>query len=274
MSARDLDAEQEIDLGRYGRAIASRWWLPLAGLIAGAIFGYVISLGGNQVYRASATVYLGQPYSVVSSVALVGKQSNPASVSTIVRSEEAVQIAAAAAGMRSTDLRGTISTKSISAGVGSGTTATRTTANPLVRITVESSGARKARLAANSLARQVIAKLSVYGNRKIEGLKQRIANDQDQIDLIRRTIGGSGDAVSKAVLGLQLGDVQDDQLNAQQLLTQAEEIELPSLLTRAVAAKTTARSRRNSVVVAAFIGLLLGLIAALAWEPLMRRRTA
>jgi uncharacterized protein involved in exopolysaccharide biosynthesis len=37
--------------------------------------------------------------------------------------------------------------------------------------------------------------------------------------------------------------------------------------------KTTARSRRNSVVVAAFLGLLVGLFAALVWEPLMRRRS-
>jgi len=31
--------------------------------------------------------------------------------------------------------------------------------------------------------------------------------------------------------------------------------------------KTTARSRRNTVIVAALIGLLLGVFAALLWEP-------
>ena len=41
---------------------------------------------------------------------------------------------------------------------------------------------------------------------------------------------------------------------------------------RAAAVKTTARSRRNSVVVAAFLGVLIGLLAALLWEPIMRRR--
>ena len=46
--------------------------------------------------------------------------------------------------------------------------------------------------------------------------------------------------------------------------------------TFAVATKTTARSRRNTVVVAALIGLLLGIFAALLWEPAARvvRRTA
>ena len=41
----------------------ARWWLPVAGLVAGLIVGYVFTLGGNQVYEATATLYLGQPYS-------------------------------------------------------------------------------------------------------------------------------------------------------------------------------------------------------------------
>src|SRR5712691_8184806 len=98
--APELDAEQEVDLGRYWSAIAARWWLPLAGLVAGAIVGYLISLGGSQVWKASASVYLGQPYSPVSAVALQGPQTNPAEVATIARSEEAIDAAAAAAGLR------------------------------------------------------------------------------------------------------------------------------------------------------------------------------
>jgi uncharacterized protein involved in exopolysaccharide biosynthesis len=74
------------------------------------------------------------------------------------------------------------------------------------------------------------------------------------------------------VLAVQIGDVLDDQLQAKQLLIQAQEIERPKVLTRAAAVKTTARSRRNSVVVAAFLGFVLGLLAALVWEPIMRRR--
>ena len=64
----------------------------------------------------------------------------------------------------------------------------------------------------------------------------------------------------------------DDQLQAKQLLIQAQDIERPSVLIRAAAVKTTARSRRNSVVVGAFLGLIVGLAAALLWEPLVRRR--
>ena len=70
MSTRDvdLDAEQEVDLGRYWSAIVARWWLPLLGLLVGALIGYLVSLSGKQVWQASATLFLGAPYSVIGSV--------------------------------------------------------------------------------------------------------------------------------------------------------------------------------------------------------------
>ena len=57
----DLDAEESVDLRRHWVAITTHWWLPVIGVVAGVIVGYLISLGGAQVYKAKATVYLGQP---------------------------------------------------------------------------------------------------------------------------------------------------------------------------------------------------------------------
>jgi hypothetical protein len=269
LSTHDLDAEQEVDLRRYWSAIVARWWLPLLGLIAGAFVGYLISLGGKEVWKASATVYLGASYSSVGGVFLQGPQANPATAGTIARAESSIERAAVEAGMRANDLRGHVSTQSISTGAGS--TVVRTTGNPLVRVTVQAATRRRAAAAANALARIVVDRLSRYADRKIEGLKERIADDQKQVDAIRRGSRGS-DATAIAVLAVQVGDVLDDQLQAKQLLIQAQEIERPAILTRAAAVKTTARSKRNSVVVAAFLGFVLGLIAALLWEPLLRAR--
>ena len=56
-----------------------------------------------------------------------------------------------------------------------------------------------------------------------------------------------------------------------QLLSLAEEVELPRTLDRAVAVKRTARSTRNTVAIAGFLGLLLGFFAALLWEPVTSR---
>jgi hypothetical protein len=265
----DLDAEQEVDLGRYGRSILARWWLPVAGLLLGALIGYLVSIGGRQVYKASSTVYLGASYSIIGNVQLQGAQAQPATVSTIARSEDSIKRAAAIAGIRPSLLRGRVSTATISSGTGTSTV--RTTANPLVRITVQGPGRRRTQLAANALSGIVVAKLSPFVNRKIKGLEDRIASDQTQIDAIRRQAGSASDPTSKAVFAVQLGTVRLDQLQAQQLLIQAQEIERPKVLTHASAVKTTARSKRNSVVVAAFLGLLLGLAAALLWDPLVDR---
>jgi hypothetical protein len=271
MSSRAPEAEQEVDLGRYWSAVVSRWWLPLAGLVAGAAIGYVISLGGTQQYKGSATIYLGTPYSVIGNVQLSSPQTNPSTVNALIHSEEFVANAAAAAGTSPDTIRGGISSKSISTGVGV-TAAQRAAANPLVRISVTASARRRATRAANSLARQVVARLAPLARDKIAYLKSRIAADQTQIDTIRRLSAGGGDTTLKAVLGIQLTDVLQDQLQAQQLLAQAQQVEKPALLARATAVKTTARSRRNSTVVGAFIGLIVGLVAALVWEPIARRR--
>lgn len=265
----DVDAEQEVDLGRYWSAIVARWWLPLLGLIAGALIGYLISLGGKEVWKASSTVYLGASYSAIGSVFLQGPQANPSTAGTIARAESSIESAAARAGMRASDLRGHVSTASISTGAGS--TVVRTTGNPLVRLTVQAATRRRATAAANALAGIVVERLSPFADRKIETLKSQIAADEEQVQRLRAGLR-SGDPVTQAVLGVQLGEVLDDQLQARQQLVQAEEIERPKVLTRAAAVKTTARSRRNSVVVAAFLGLVLGLIAALVWEPLLRAR--
>jgi hypothetical protein len=270
MTARDPEAEHEVDLGRYWHAVVTRWWLPLAGLLIGAIIGYLISVGGNQSYRASATVYLGTPYSI-GGVPLSNAQTNPSTVNALIHSEELVQRAAAAAGTSPDSIRGGISSKSISTGVGV-TAAQRASANPLVRISVVASTRRRSTRAANSLARQVVARLSPLASRKIEFLKERIAADHKQIGTIQRLAAGAGDATLKGVLSIQLNGVLQDQLQAQQLLAQAVQVERPALLARAAAAKTTARSRRNSTVVGAFIGLIVGLIVALAWEPVAARR--
>ena len=49
----DPEAEQEVDFGRYWRLLAARWWLVAAGLVAGAVVGYALSLGGTQQFKAT-----------------------------------------------------------------------------------------------------------------------------------------------------------------------------------------------------------------------------
>jgi hypothetical protein len=259
-----LDAEQEVDVGRHARAVATRWWLPLAGLIAGAVAGYLISLSGTQVWQASSTVYLGTPYNS-GGAPLQSQQTNPTTAGTIVKSEEAIDNAAAVAHMKPGQLRGKISTQTVTAGTGTVGT-TRVQQNPLVKVTVQTPTAREARLSVNALARQVVETLSSYPRQKIKLLQARIAGDTAQITALQHS--GRSDSAA----AISLGGFLQDKNGAQQQLVQARTIEMPTVLTHGAAVRTTARSRRNDVVVGALLGLLIGIIAALAWEPIATRR--
>src|SRR5919109_1860471 len=92
--AADLDAEREVDLRNYLNTLVVRWWLPAAGLAAGIIIGFLISLGGNQVWTANTTVYLGQPLSPTGSVQIQSDATNPSIVGTIIHNEANLRRAA------------------------------------------------------------------------------------------------------------------------------------------------------------------------------------
>ena len=112
----DPDDEEEVDLGRYWRAIAARWWLLLAGAVIGILIGYLVSLGSGQVWQATAVLYLGNPTTVGGSNPVQGLQQNPRTVNEIVHSEAAITTAAVRCGMRPGQIRGNVSTKGVSAG--------------------------------------------------------------------------------------------------------------------------------------------------------------
>src|SRR5207302_5706863 len=105
MSSFDREAEQEVDFGRYVRLLGARWWLVAAGLIVGAVIGYAISLGGTQRFKATATLYLGQPYSASGNVQLQSAQTNPSTVRQLAHSELLVRQAAKKCKAKPGDIR-------------------------------------------------------------------------------------------------------------------------------------------------------------------------
>jgi capsular polysaccharide biosynthesis protein len=264
----DYDVEQEVDFGHWIAAVLTRWWLPVAGFVLGAIIGYVISLGGSQVYRAQATIYLGQPYGGLNSTQpLVSLQTNTAAVRQIVTADSTLEGAAAAAKMRVGDLRGHVTTSAVT---GSGTTKSTTTTAPLVTITVTAKTPRRARVAANRLANTAVLKLAPFTKAKIAKIKSQIASGDAQLAALDR-LTRTGDPATAALVTIERGQIQQERDNAATLLAQAQQVESPRIVTAAGAHKVTARSRRNTMVVAAVIGFILGLIAALAWDPVAGR---
>lgn len=290
----DLEAEQEVDFRRYWSAVVARWWLPALGLLAGIVGGYALALGGGDVYRAEATVYLGQPFSPTGGASVPGLATNPSTVNEIVHSEAALQKASEVSGMRLDRLRGNVTSRQVGVPAGRRLTVGQT---PLIEIAVTGSRAAPTARAANSLAQTVIADVSPYVTDKIDAIEERIASDKRELTSIDSRLKvaqqGLNEVLANRGLGTterlllvstfnstisfgeqRRGTVQQDLLEAQQALSLAQNVEKPSVVEDAASRKTTARSVGRSIVVGGLIGLIVGILAAILWEPTQRRFAA
>jgi hypothetical protein len=208
--------------------------------------------------------------------------TNPSSVRTIVTAESTIQRVARDAGLRADQLRGRISTQAVSGNI------VRLGQNPLVAITVTGHARRPVQRAANDLARTVVFSdaLAGYARTKIQNLQLQVDQEQAAIATLNRNLKaqqaalGEGTGLSTPERLIALGQINglqqqlltttDSLTTNQQQLALAKDVEAPQITTLAAATKTTARSRRNTVIVAALIGLLLGIVAALVYDPATR----
>ena len=188
----DPDAEREVDLRSAWTRITARWWLPVAGLVIGAVLGVLVSVGGGDVYRGRTLLYLGQPFTTSGGGQIQSLATNPKTVSQIIRSEAALRRAAAASGLTLGQLRGNVTSQAVvSAG-------RARNVSPLVEITVDAPARAKAERAADSLADSVIDSVSTYVDQKIELLNRQIASSSAELDDDRRARLGCRQAAAVA----------------------------------------------------------------------------
>jgi uncharacterized protein involved in exopolysaccharide biosynthesis len=270
----ELDAEREIDLSRWRRAAAERWWIVLVGVVAGALIGGIFSLGDSGVYRASVLLAPGQAYTPSGSPTL-SWLSSPRNINEVVNSEAALKEAAAAAGIPVAQLRGNVTTEEIETGVG----AQAIRSAVLIRVTVQLNRARKAELAANALGDVVVDRTTSEYVRRAIGTYQRQlqAYDRQLVSLEKRIANLTGaldepglEPLQQLVLVSQLdnaeqrvGSIAERQALREQQLTLAQDVMQTKVIEDAVAGKTTARSTRNSILIGALLGLILGAVVAI-----------
>ncbi len=280
----DLEQEQEVDVGRYWRAIVRRWWVVVLATGVGVIVGYLVSLGGDTVYQARATVYLGQPLTPTNSSQIQSFQTNPSSVNQIVKSRSVVKDIADQVGVSPDVLRRGISSKAVSGSL------SRLGQTPLVEIAVRGPWRQQSAEAAGALADVVVERVSGYANAKIEGLTELQTAQQRQIDSVEGTIARYRSeleanspltpAEELVLIGLlnsaeqQRADVAELKTQTDLALTLAKEVEQAQVVTEPAAVKVAARSRRTSMVVGGIIGLVAGIVVALVWDAVARRRGA
>jgi hypothetical protein len=277
----DLDAEREVDVGHAARQVAARWWLLLAGLVAGIAVGYLLALAGGDFYEAEATLSMGQPFTPSGSAPVQSLATFPETLAQLARSEQALAVAARASGMRVSELRGNVSTTRVQ-----GVRAQART--NLMELSVQGDRRLQVQRAANALADFVVRRVSAYVLVKIRSLNEEVrALERSERSLEQRRQGQqealdaarNRDPLERLVLISQLDNteqrlasVTQDRLETGGLLAMAENVERATVATRPIAVETSARSTRNAVLVGGLIGLLLGVLAALLWEPVVERR--
>ncbi len=285
----DPDAEREVDFRSAWARVAARWWLPIGGLVIGAVLGVLVSIGTGDVYEAETLIYLGQPFAPGGGGQIQSLATNPNTVSETIRSQAALEKAAEAADMRIGQLRGNVTSASVT------TTGAPRNLSPLVRLRVEAPTKAKAEKAATSLADTVVSAISPYVEHKIDQLQTQIENDLSQIEDIGKRI-----TTATQQQDLALGDpnlslaekllvstnsnatinqaegrraaVSQDLFAARQLLSLAENVERSHVVLPAAAKKTSATSRRNAAAIGGLVGLLVGALAAVLADPWIERQ--
>jgi hypothetical protein len=177
-----------------------------------------------------------------------------------------------------------------------GVTATRVgTPAPLLSITVTGSPAKKIRDAANELAHVAVNSVAGYSRVKIAKLQEQIdfdnksiSRNNDRFALAQRQqtaiLGNKSLSPTEKLLLLaninttlvtveqRLGQLETDRLSAQQFLSLAQSVEQPQVRSPAVAVKTAGANSRTGAAVGGLIGLIVGILAALLWDPIAARR--
>jgi uncharacterized protein involved in exopolysaccharide biosynthesis len=283
--ATDLGGEREIDLARWRDAALANWWLAAAGLVAGIVVSSLYTLSGHTTYTASALIARGQAFNPAGTATVLSYLSSPVAIQAYATTPATLEAVAAKVGMSAGELRGHITTSTLTR---EGTASTTNTNSILVQITVKLNRPKRAEDAANALAAIITrATTSDYVRQSISIYKVRLGNYaariktlQGRIQSLNETLAHSGSLqpLDRLVLVSELdqaeaalGQTLDSQTTTQTQLTLAEDVEQTQLIQKAQAVKSVGRSRRNSVLVGGLIGLILGAIVATVYGLRVRR---
>jgi len=277
--AADLEAERDVDLRSWLEALRSRWWIAVAGLVVGAVIGGVYSLSRGSTFVATAFIAPGQAFNPSGSSPVLTYLTSQAAINKLATSAGALEYASAKSGVPLGKLRGAVSTSAINQQTGASQSSSTQRNAVLVAIQVQLDKKTKAERAGNAIASYIKNETtSAYVKHSIQiyetlikNLTQRQVTSQARVSSLTQAAKQPGLSLDQQLLlAIQLDQAQAtlgqtinslETTRQQQLL--AQQVEQTQIIQAAKAEKTTARSRRNSVVVGAVIGVLIGAIVAI-----------
>jgi uncharacterized protein involved in exopolysaccharide biosynthesis len=286
-------SRDEVRLADYAERVARRWYVVVLAIVVTIGLVLLNALGGGTTFQAQAAVSLGQPLTPGGgSVLQQNILTNPTNASQFVRSERVVDEAAKTAGLPAGALRSRLSVTSSSA-----STPSKTVGPTTVTITVRgpSQWSRdQLERATTSLGRSLINWANTYQNAKIRLLKGQIASERKQIDTLQLSIDqakrslhditSSGiSPVDKAAIaaplistisnaGSRIDTISSELTSNQLFLTTATTIESAAFVQDPAVRKSSSAGKKSALIVAAFAGLIIGVVLALAWDAMRTRR--
>ncbi len=129
--------------------------------------------------------------------------------------------------------------------------------------------------------------MSQYPDAKIELLQGLLTGQEQELEAIDSSVERYRDAIEndqtlsgaeRLVLVSLLdnaeqerGRIVEQKTQTELSLAVAQEVERGDVVTRATASRVAARSRGTSMIVGAVLGLLVGVVLALLWDPVKAR---
>lgn len=268
--------DREITLRDYGRVLWSGRWLILASTLIAALVGLLLTFLTTTTYSAKAELYLGQATSV-SGTPVSTPTTNPATAPSALTGDRLVLQVAKELGVPPKRVRKGVTLTAPRAPGGSvGNQPTVAT------ITFEDDSRDLARRGANAYAAAVLEQAKSSSAELVTTFEQAVADARSDVarlqqemtgyrrELLQSPGGERGLALQTALfsaqsqLSLAQTELSDQQLN----LVKERQIGQPAIISLAESPSSSSSlpNRARTVILAAVIGLIVGVIVTFVWR--------
>jgi uncharacterized protein involved in exopolysaccharide biosynthesis len=268
--------DREITLRDYGRVLWSGRWLILASTLIAALVGLVLTLLTTTTYVAKAELYLGQATSV-SGTPVSTPSTNPATAPSALTGDQLINQVAEELGVRPKRVRQGVTLTAPRAPGGSvGNQPT------IATITFSDDSRDIARRGANAYAEAVLVQAKASSAELITTYEQAVTQAQSDVtrlqdemaryrtELLQTPGGDRGLALQTALFSAQSQlSISQTALAEQRLnLVKERQIGQPAIISLAESPSSSSSlpNRARTVILAAVIGLLVGVIVTFVWR--------